>query len=57
VKSCLRSGWIVLPSGPDGNVISFSPALDIGQELLEAATEMLDEVFTKARLRDPDRTP
>lgn len=56
VESCLQRGWIVLPSAPDGNVISFSPPLSIERGLLESATEMLDEVLTDTRLRDPDRT-
>jgi 4-aminobutyrate aminotransferase-like enzyme len=57
VADCLRRGWIVLPSAPDGNVVSFSPSLDIERELLEAATEMLDAVLTEARLRDPNGAP
>ncbi len=57
VEACLRRGWIVLPSGPDGNVISFSPALNIERDLLEAATEVLAEVLAEARLRETDHTP
>ncbi len=45
VAEALRRGWILLPSGPDGNVISFSPPLTIAEELLEEAVRMLDEVL------------
>ncbi len=45
VAEALRRGWILLPSGPDGNVISFSPPLTIAEELLEAAVGMLDQVL------------
>ena len=41
----LRCGWIVLAGGPDGNVISLSPALTLSRELMRAATKMLDEVI------------
>lgn len=45
VAEALRCGWVLLPSGPEGNVISFSPPLTIAEELLEAAGAMLDEVL------------
>ncbi len=41
----LRRGWIVLPGGPDGNVLSLTPPIPIPMALLEAATEELAEVL------------
>lgn len=48
VLECLRRGWIVLPSGPDGNVISLSPPLTLSGELMRRATAVLDEVIGEA---------
>ncbi len=48
VEDALRRGWILLLSGPEGNVISLSPPLTVDRELLEVAVEMLDEVIAKA---------
>lgn len=44
----LRRGWILLPGGPAGNVLSLSPPLTISRELLERATGMLDDVLSDA---------
>jgi 4-aminobutyrate aminotransferase len=41
----LRRGWIVLPGGPDGNVLSLTPPIPIPMALLEAATDELAEVL------------
>ena len=48
VTETLRRGWIVLPGGPAGNVISLSPPLTLSRELMRAATSMLDEVIGAA---------
>jgi 4-aminobutyrate aminotransferase/(S)-3-amino-2-methylpropionate transaminase len=48
VTECLRDGWIVLPSGPDGNVISLSPPLTLSEELMRRATAVLDDVIGRA---------
>lgn len=48
VREALRRGWIVLPGGPAGNVISLSPPLTIAAELLEESTAMLDEALSAA---------
>jgi 4-aminobutyrate aminotransferase/(S)-3-amino-2-methylpropionate transaminase len=45
VAEALRRGWILLLSGPEGNVISLSPPLTIEGELLDGAVEMLDGVL------------
>jgi 4-aminobutyrate aminotransferase len=50
VGEALRRGWILLLSGPEGNVISLSPPLTIAGELLDAAVEMLDGVLESARV-------
>jgi 4-aminobutyrate aminotransferase/(S)-3-amino-2-methylpropionate transaminase len=42
VVEALRRGWIVLPDGPDGSILSFTPPLTIAEPLLERATAMLD---------------
>ena len=49
VGEALRRGWILLLSGPEGNVISLSPPLTIAGELLDAAVEMLDGVLESVR--------
>ncbi|MCL7982826.1 MAG: aminotransferase class III-fold pyridoxal phosphate-dependent enzyme, partial [marine benthic group bacterium] len=43
--SALRQGWILLPGGPHGNVISLSPPLTISRDLLRLAVRMLDETL------------
>jgi 4-aminobutyrate aminotransferase len=43
--AALRRGWILLPSGPEGNVISFSPPLTISPDLIRRAVRMLDETL------------
>ena len=48
VRAALRRGWIVLAGGPEGNVLSLSPPLTVSEELLEGATEMLDEALGEA---------
>jgi 4-aminobutyrate aminotransferase len=45
IRKALRRGWILLPGGPAGNVISLSPPLTISRELLDASVEMLDEIL------------
>jgi 4-aminobutyrate aminotransferase-like enzyme len=45
VTGALRRGWILLAGGPAGNVISLSPPLSLAEELMRAATRMLDEVL------------
>lgn len=47
VLGALRRGWIVLPGGPAGNVLSLSPPLTVETALLEASVAMLDEVLTE----------
>jgi 4-aminobutyrate aminotransferase/(S)-3-amino-2-methylpropionate transaminase len=41
--AALRRGWILLPSGPAGNVLSLSPPLTVSRDLLHRAVRMLDE--------------
>lgn len=48
VVEALRRGWLVLAGGPDGNVLSLSPPLDVPERLLERATEVLDELLSSA---------
>jgi len=45
IIEALRGGWIVLAGGPAGNVISLSPPLSLGRDLMRAATRMLDEAI------------
>jgi 4-aminobutyrate aminotransferase / (S)-3-amino-2-methylpropionate transaminase / 5-aminovalerate transaminase len=45
VTAALRRGWILLAGGPDGNVLSLSPPLTIGRELLDRAVRTLDHVL------------
>ena len=51
---CLQSGWLVLPGGPDGNVISLSPPLTISRDLMARATQALSESIEAA---DTARAP
>ena len=44
VRSALRVGWILLTGGPDGNVLSLSPPLNVEWGSLERAAEMLGAV-------------
>lgn len=46
VVEALQRGWIVLAGGPAGNVLSFSPPLNVPEELLDRATGVLDEVLS-----------
>jgi 4-aminobutyrate aminotransferase-like enzyme len=48
VTEALCRGWIVLPGGPAGNVISLSPPLTLSRGLMWSATGMLDEVIGAA---------
>ena len=41
--AALRRGWILLPGGPGGNVLSFSPPLTVSHDLLRRAVHMLDD--------------
>ncbi|MEJ2547953.1 MAG: aspartate aminotransferase family protein [Gemmatimonadota bacterium] len=43
--AALRRGWILLPGGPEGNVISFSPPLTISPDLIRRAVGMLEETL------------
>jgi 4-aminobutyrate aminotransferase-like enzyme len=45
IIEALRAGWIILAGGPAGNVISLSPPLSLGRDLMRAATRMLDEAI------------
>jgi 4-aminobutyrate aminotransferase len=45
VTGALQRGWIVLTGGPAGNVISLSPPLSLGRDLMRAATRLLDELI------------
>lgn len=49
VADALRRGWILLPGGPEGNVLSLTPPLPTPRRLLDAAAEMLAEVIGKLR--------
>ncbi len=48
VRASLRRGWILLPGGPAGNVLSLSPPLTIGRPLLDRAVGMLAEALEEA---------
>jgi 4-aminobutyrate aminotransferase-like enzyme len=48
VVECLRRGWIVLPGGAEGNVISLSPPLTLSRDLMRRATTMLMEAIETA---------
>ncbi len=41
----LRRGWLLLKTGPEGNVLSLSPALNTPDELLEEGVRVLDQVL------------
>lgn len=45
VREALRRGWIVLAGGPSGNVLSLSPPLTIGRELLDEFVEVADRIL------------
>ena len=45
ITESLRRGWILLAGGPAGNVLSLSPPLSLSQDLMRAATRMLDDVI------------
>lgn len=48
VVEALQRGWILLPGGPEGNVLSLTPPLTTPLTLLDDATEMLAEVIPVA---------
>jgi 4-aminobutyrate aminotransferase-like enzyme len=45
VTGALGRGWILLAGGPAGNVISLSPPLSLGRDLMRSATETLRELL------------
>ena len=45
VKEMLQRGYILLPSGEHGNVITFSPPLTITEKQLERALVALQKVM------------
>jgi len=45
VKKMLRRGFILLPEGARGNVISFTPPLTISRSELASAVRALQEVL------------
>ncbi len=45
VGTMLSEGWILLPEGPEANVLSLTPALTISEELLAAATDRIAELL------------
>jgi len=45
IKTMLRSGYILLPEGADGNVISFTPPLTITEAQLKETVSALAEVL------------
>jgi 4-aminobutyrate aminotransferase-like enzyme len=47
IKSLLRRGYIFLPEGAHGNVISFTPPLTITKAQLEKAAKELSEVLNQ----------
>ena len=51
-RQALARGVIVLPSGPEGNVISITPPLSIGHQALEFAVDQIVEL-----LENHDRNP
>ena len=46
IKTLLHRGYIFLPEGEHGNVISFTPPLTITESQLAEAVEALAEVLT-----------
>ena len=48
VTGALGRGWILLAGGPAGNVISLSPPLSLGRDLMRSATETLRELLDEA---------
>jgi len=46
IKAMLQRGYILLPEGAHGNVISFTPPLTITKAQLEQAVAELKEVLT-----------
>ena len=55
IKALLQRGFIVLPEGEHGNVISFTPPLTITESQLRAAVKALRELIgaRPARSRGP----
>ncbi|MDT8435571.1 MAG: aspartate aminotransferase family protein [Gemmatimonadota bacterium] len=51
LEEALRRGWILLASGPDGNVLSLSPPLTIARSLLDRAAAALEESIAAAARR------
>jgi 4-aminobutyrate aminotransferase-like enzyme len=45
IKTLLRRGYILLPEGEHGNIISFTPPLTITQAQLAKAVKVLAEVL------------
>lgn len=46
VTGALKRGWVLLSGGPDGNVLSLSPPLNISRALLDSSVDMLDELLS-----------
>jgi len=45
INDMLRRGFIMLPEGEHGNVLSFTPPLTITRQLLDAVVRNLSEVL------------
>jgi 4-aminobutyrate aminotransferase/(S)-3-amino-2-methylpropionate transaminase len=45
MREALRRGWILLPDGPDANVLALTPPLTIDARLLTRASAVLDELL------------
>ena len=46
VADALAAGWILIQEGPDGRVLSLTPALNTAESLLERATAVLVELLS-----------
>ena len=54
MNEMLRKGYLVLPGGEHGNVLSFSPPLIISERNLSRASDSLQSILEKRSLTEPD---
>ncbi len=47
IKAMLRRGYLLLPEGEHGNIISFTPPLTITQAQLDKAVSTLAEILNQ----------
>ncbi len=45
IGRALRSGWMLIGEGEDGNVLTLSPALNVSDAILDAAVDRIAELL------------